>query len=153
MNRDSSGQFKRLREKPWDGTDWNDGYVDNKGRFRVYRPDYPRAYPEGYALRYHVVWWLTTGKVHPKGTNLHHINEIKSDDRFENLQLMGHGEHTIHHCKKPGVELICKFCNEVFRIPAWRIAQRKREEGYEPAFCSQSCYHKAGGRWRKAREN
>lgn len=38
----------------WDSTRWDDGYVDNRGRFRVKRPDCPRAYANGWALRAHL---------------------------------------------------------------------------------------------------
>ena len=126
----------------WDGSNWNDGYIDNRSRFRVYRPDYPRAYAEGYALRYHVVWWLKTGKVHPKGTDLHHKNEVKIDDRFENLELMSHGKHTQHHCYLPEAHLIrrCRNCNKEYSLPRHRVAGRAKE-GFAPQYCSLKCYH------------
>lgn len=133
----------RIR-KIWDGSYWDDGYLDNKGRFRVYRPDYPRAYSEGYAMRYHVVWWLATGEVHPKGTNLHHINEIKDDDRFENLELMKHGEHTRYHSYLPEAHLTkkCRTCEQEYTLPRYRILGRAKE-GTTPQYCSQACYHAA----------
>ena len=65
--------------------DWNNGWYDNRERFRVYRPDYPRAYSGGYALRAHIVWWLAHKECHPKGTNLHHKNHIKAI--VENLAI------------------------------------------------------------------
>lgn len=140
MNRNATnelGQFVRVR-KLWDGSDWNDGYRDNRGRFRVYRPDYPRAYSEGYALRAHVVYWMAKGRVHPKGTDLHHINEIKDDDRIENLKVIKHGRHTILHCKKEGVKLICEGCGRTYEIKEWRIKQRKKS-GSSSRFCCLRC--------------
>ena len=76
--REANGTFKK-RLQVWDGSNWDDGWHDNRGRFRVYRPDYPRAFSGGYALRAHVVWWLANGKPHPTGMILHHKNSIKDD--------------------------------------------------------------------------
>lgn len=140
MNRDSSGKFVRLIQF-WTGEKWDEGYVDNKGRFRVYRPDFPRAYTGGWALRAHVVWWLRTGAVHPSGTVLHHVNENRLDDRFENLEVKGLGEHTRHHCLRPKAEHVCEQCHKTFLLPKWRFKSR-RKEGWGVRFCSQACYHK-----------
>jgi hypothetical protein len=126
----------------WTPENWDDGWADNKGRFRVYRPDCPRAFKSGYCLRAHVVWWLNTGTVHPKGTVIHHRNEIKTDDKFSNLQMMLVGEHTIHHCAKPNFST-CKQCGITFELPLWRIRSRLNSGESAPRFCSQDCYHKS----------
>ena len=133
MKKGKDGKFVRIR-KIWDGTRWNDGYKNNKGRFLVWRPDFPGHYHEGYALRYHVVWWLKTGQVIKKGYNLHHLNHKKTDDRFENLELIKHGEHSrLHNITKNPT--ICDVCAKFF----FRQNNRKR---YKNNFCSQECYRK-----------
>lgn len=134
-----TGQFKKLLHV-WTPDIWDEGWIDNRGRFRVYRPDYPRAYSGGYALRAHVVWWLRTGEPHPEGTSLHHINQIKTDDRFENLTFINHGQHSAFHNSKPDVILTCTHCGKQYEIKAWRITQR-RKEGYGPKYCSLKCYY------------
>lgn len=135
----NSGQFKRVRTTPWTPETWDDGYVDNRGRFRVYRPDYPKAYALGYALRAHVVWWLHHGEPHPEGTNLHHINEVKLDDRLENLACIDHGAHTtLHHAGAETVERTCKGCGKQFSIKKHRLKEAGRG-----SFCGQACYHAA----------
>ena len=46
----------------------------------------------------HYVWWQNTEYWPQRGEHIHHINFDKLDDRFENLQLMTHKEHTsLHH--------------------------------------------------------
>lgn len=143
--RDSkSGRFIRQRNVYWDGSDWDDGYIDPKRRFRVYRPDYPRAYAMGYALRSHVVWWIANGEIH-KG-ELHHINGNTLDDRLENLKLMTNSAHQRHHKEQFPVECMCEYCGKAFTVPRWRIRSRVVR------FCSQACYHSAGGSWNKRRK-
>lgn len=147
MNRnptqDASGRFVRTRQI-WDGSNWNDGHIDNKGRFRVYRPDYPRAYSMGYAMRAHVVYWLKTGEVHPFGTVLHHINEIKTDDRFENLEVKDFGKHSADHSRKPHdavyTTLTCEHCGLPFETQQHRLISRPKE-GSRVRFCSLPCYY------------
>ena len=137
--RTKTGTFARVHHL-WTARRWKDGYFDNRGRFRVYRPDYPRAYGEGYALRAHVVYWLKMGRVHPKGFVLHHKNEDKGDDRFTNLELVEHGKHTsLHHAEVH--TFTCKQCRQPFRVSGGTVAKR-RSEGNVPKFCSRSCLYK-----------
>lgn len=125
---------------PWDGQTWNDGYI-SQGRFWVYRPDCPRAYGKGYALRSHVVWWLHTGKVHPEDSELHHVNDHPLDDRIENLMVLDNGTHQRVHRTKEAL-FDCGGCGCVFSVPEWRVMQRRRL-GQAPKYCSRVCY-KAG---------
>lgn len=135
-------RFKK-RLNIWDGTKWNEGWYDNRKRFRVFRPDYPRAFPGGYALRAWVVWWLHHGKVHPKGTDLHHRNSIIDDDRIENLEVIEHGKHARLHNRKPStdIKLICKECKKNFIVKLHRIRGRQKNGQKFIKFCSQKCYH------------
>ena len=126
--RDNSGRFSRMR-KAWTPANWDDGFVDNRGRFRVYRPDCPRAYEDGYALRAHVVWWLANG-AHAEGTNLHHLDSDRLNDRLENLALLDHGAHSRLHNPRRN-EKVCPTCGEMF------YRQKKPRAKY----CSLACYH------------
>jgi hypothetical protein len=134
---EANGRFKRIHHS-WTPENWNDGWKDAKGRFRVYRPDCPRAFKSGYALRAHVVYWLSKGRVHSRGYDLHHDNENKLDDRIDNLIPIKHGKHTILHCAKPPVKRVCKSCNRSFNIKKWRLKEKSRG-----SYCSQRCYHAA----------
>ena len=124
--RDKFGKFLRTNNT-WDSSDWNSGYLSPKGRFLVYRPDYPRAFHDGYATRAHIVWWLKTGQVPPAKTCIHHINGNKLDDRFDNLELKDFGKHTTDHCKRQGIKFICSRCNKTFYLPKWRVSQRTKD--------------------------
>jgi len=137
--RNEAGQFVRIRAL-WTPETWDDGYVDGAGRFRVYRPDYPRAYGGGYALRAHVVWWLAHESVHPKGTNLHHIDGNRSNDVLENLKLLSHAVHSTEHNtdESSNLSFVCEHCGKTFVVKRWRMRQRERE-GYQIRFCSNVC--------------
>jgi len=45
------------------------------------------------ALMHRYVWEKENGKI-PEGYDIHHINEIKSDNRIENLECLPKSEHT-----------------------------------------------------------
>jgi hypothetical protein len=82
-----------------------------KRKFVLRGPNFqPEQYYDGlkFTLRQHGYYELTTGKrtlmhryvwekevgVIPKGYDIHHINEDKSDNRIENLECLPKAEHT-----------------------------------------------------------
>jgi hypothetical protein len=130
----SDGRFMRTQEF-WTPENWDAGYTDNKGRHRVYRPDYPRAYKEGYCLRAHVVWWLNTGEICPHGIEIHHKDGSRDNDCFENLIALTNSEHQIIHRRKL-VTITCQVCGKEFSEKLWRVLGRGRK------YCSNECYQK-----------
>ncbi len=130
--RDSEGRYK-AHATPWAPDRWNDGFVDIRGRFRVYRPDCPRAYGNGWALRAHVVWWLHTGEAHPRTHELHHKNEDRLDDHIENLEVLTNSDHQRRHKPTAMVTIVCEHCAR----PAQKKLHRLR---YKYNFCSHACY-------------
>jgi hypothetical protein len=58
---------------------------------------HPLADPNGYAYE-HLVIWCAAGRERPRrGELLHHRNEVKSDNRLENLRLKARGAHGVEH--------------------------------------------------------
>lgn len=58
---------------------------------------HPLADPNGYAYE-HLVVWCAAGNPRPAtGTVLHHRNEVRDDNRIENLELLSRTEHGQHH--------------------------------------------------------
>jgi hypothetical protein len=121
----------------WDEADWDHGSI-RKEHFIVHRPDYPGCYKNGQAKRAHVVYWLKTGMAPAKGEDIHHVNENPLDDRFENLKLIPHGEHSKLHMTKPMQPLVCTHCGKEYFLPAWRVRQ-KEKIGTLEYFCSMPC--------------
>lgn len=150
--RDEMGRFERTHEL-WTPEDWDNGYVDNKGRFRVYRPDFPSAYGDGYALRAHVIWWLAHGERHPVNTELHHVDEVKTNDVLTNLVPLTYSQHRKVHQPLTIATTTCVQCGNPFNYPAWRDKDRVTR------FCSRKCFYahpqseatialRIQGRWR-----
>lgn len=133
----NSGSFVRTRYT-WTPEKWDEGHIDNKGYFRVYRPDYPKTYAMGYAKRYHIVWWLETGETLSEGHVLHHKNGNKLDDKFENLELIKHSLHSQKHnrirIEAARVTCYCKRCNNLFFLARFRVNDGRGK------YCSQKCY-------------
>lgn len=132
-----SGKFESI-SRPWTPETWDEGWLDSRGRFRVYRPDCPRAYASGHCLRAHVVWWLAHGLGHPDGTELHHKNENRLDDRLDNLEPLTNSEHRLRHTRANGerLTLSCAACGSQFE-------RRRSRIRYDRPFCSFWCYRAA----------
>lgn len=71
-----------------------DGYVS------IYFPDHPKSSKDGYILEHVLVMECCIGRHLEKEEVVHHINEIKDDNRFKNLKIMTRGEHASYHLKK-----------------------------------------------------
>lgn len=71
-------------------------YIDDKGYVRVLRPDHPRNI-RGYTYEHRLVMEHYLGRYLEPWETVHHINEIKVDNRLDNLFLCSHKEHSALH--------------------------------------------------------
>jgi hypothetical protein len=81
---------------------WKGGRQLGSGGYMMVKcKGHPRARASNrYRVREHVlVMEKRLGRYLKKGEVVHHINEIRTDNRIENLQLRNNREHTIHHTK------------------------------------------------------
>lgn len=70
----------------------DEGYV----KVRVGR-GHPLADPNGYTYE-HLLVWVGAGNSRPTaGQVLHHMNEVKTDNRIGNLELLDRAEHNRRH--------------------------------------------------------
>lgn len=102
--------------------------------------DYPgKTYrkEKRYAYEHHVVWWLHTNEVISEDDVIHHINEDKCDNRFENLEKTTRSKHTSKHNMVEYVTVICGWCKEVFKLRPSKYRTRKKYR--DKLFCSRSC--------------
>ena len=80
-------------------------YIDDKGYVRLLRPDHP-ANIKGYIYEHRALFEEYLGRYLNSWESIHHINEVKSDNRLENLFLCSIQEHSAVHRegKRPSEE-------------------------------------------------
>ncbi len=135
--RKEDGTFKQIR-KVWTLDNFEDGYIDSRGRFRVWMPTHPRAYKGGYILRSIVAFEAYHGICVPIDMDIHHLDANRLNDSKDNLSMMTHSAHSQleNEGKKTDVERVCQTCGETFLIKRWRLKDPRRGK-----YCSQACYH------------
>lgn len=77
---------------------WKGGRILHAaGYVLIYRPEHPRATPNGYVREHILVMEEVVGGPLPEGVEVHHINGIKDDNRVENLRIFTKAEHARLH--------------------------------------------------------
>lgn len=87
-------------------SNYNGGkYIDDKGYVRILRPEHP-ANIKGYIYEHRALIEEYLGRYLKSWESVHHINEIKADNRLENLFLCSQQEHSAIHRegKRPSQE-------------------------------------------------
>jgi len=79
---------------------WQGGEILWKGYIFIHKPEHPHSNGQGYIKRATLILEEKLGRYLKDGYLAHHENEIKTDDRPENLKEMEHGKHTTLHNEK-----------------------------------------------------
>lgn len=105
--------------------------------------DYPgKKYRDRYVYEHHLVWWQNTGEVVVPPMLIHHENEQKRDNSFENLRKKHTSAHTREHNierpKKHPVPTImsCAYCGRDFEVLGRNVPSRRKAADNH---CSRSC--------------
>ena len=80
---------------------WSEGKILSSGGYTKLRvgKSHPLANGNGYAYE-HLVVWVSAGNQRPlPGFLLHHKNEVKTDNRLQNLELISRSQHNALHLR------------------------------------------------------
>jgi hypothetical protein len=59
--------------------------------------DHPNSDTKGYIFEHRVIAEMNCGRFLKPGEDVHHKNEIKHDNRIQNLEIISHSAHTVLH--------------------------------------------------------
>ncbi len=126
-------------------------FVKNGHYELVVAPDgYPgKRYRGRYCYEHHLVYWQVTGTLPSKSECLHHINDNKRDNRFENLELMTISDHSSGHAPRASMsKLTCAYCGKKFVRATKDVKHAKNNLGQTDFYCDRVCMAKHFGRGR-----
>lgn len=81
---------------------WNEGRMIGSNGYVKIRVgvDHPLADPNGYAYE-HLIVWVSAGRPKPpKGWLLHHKDEVKTNNRLDNLEMKEKDRHGVDHAAR-----------------------------------------------------
>lgn len=119
--------------------------VDADGYVAVYMPSHHRARRSGYVAQHILVAERALGKPLPAGAVVHHVNEIKSDNRNANLVIChDNAYHKLLHFRAriksaggdPNTDRICSTCKRVLPIGAFH--RKKADINRECKVCMRN---------------
>lgn len=140
----AKGQFAR-KHQVWSLGNFEDGYADAQGRFRVYLPDHPRSCKTlGYIFRSIAAYEAYHGISVPPEMDVHHKDHDRLNDSIENLEMIDHLVHARAHAeaRKVSTVCVCERCSNSFVMPQWKVNAGKGR------FCNWSCRY-PGKVWKK----
>lgn len=99
IKREGYSSPKSVTHHGADHQNWKGGtYMHSDGYVYEYAPTHPAAASaKGYVLQHRLVMERVLGRYLTPRELVHHINEVKTDNRPENLELMDRSAHMSHH--------------------------------------------------------
>jgi HNH endonuclease len=105
-------------------------------------PGYPgMKYRGRYCYEHTLVWWQNTGEIPGPGEVLHHRDENKRNNAFDNLAKKTVGEHTAEHSRariQVPVTVKCSWCLSDIQILG-RVFKTKTKQGQHRFYCNHRC--------------
>lgn len=98
--------------KTFKGYNFKGGRVLHNDYWYNYKPDHPFCNKQGYIYEHRLVMEKHLGRYLTKKEVVHHINNVKTDNRIENLKLFAsNSEHLKHELTEDLSNRVCKLCN------------------------------------------
>lgn len=85
------GRMRRALDREHNG---RPALLDIKGYVRIFEPDHPNAMNGGWMFEHRWVMEQQLGRHLTQSEHVHHVNGVKDDNRPENLEVLGHAEHS-----------------------------------------------------------
>ena len=80
---------------------WKGGRVNHKGYILIHHPHHPFANSQGYIFEHRLIMEKHIKRFLLPTEVIHHINEIRDDNKIENLLLLHNlGEHNKYHKRR-----------------------------------------------------
>ena len=100
---------------------WRGGVKTNTQGYKlIYSPDHPYKDKQGYVREHRLVMEKEIGRYLLPNEVVHHLNNVKDDNRIDNLQVLLKREHdykSIHERPLKGSYRVCPICRRKFYIP------------------------------------
>lgn len=119
--------------------------IDADGYVRLYRPEHPKAGSNGYVMEHVLVAEKAIGKYLPDGAVVHHINELRGDNRNENLLVCDRAYHATLHARMRARQatgnpnwLRCSLC-KTHDAPENLSVMKPRKPGHIPPAYHKEC--------------
>lgn len=102
-------------------------------------PIHPKANSKKLYPLHRVIAENKIGRLLNENEEVHHINENKSDNHPDNLQILTKSEHAALHRKVESIEVNCPNCNQSFVLKPHEHRLRIKRNKTGLVFCSRSC--------------
>ncbi len=96
--------------------------LTTRGYVEVWKPGHPMAQKSGYVLEHRLVMAEQLGRLLTSREVVHHRNDVKTDNRPANLELMGKAEHD-RHPKPRRRPIKCPHCGGLLEVSTSRATR------------------------------
>lgn len=135
----NSGQFKKGCKPSF----FKGKYTTNTGYVFIYSPDHPFAIQrKRYVFEHRLVMEKHLGRYLKPEEQVHHINEVRNDNRIENLKLFANNsEHKREHARTfPSGKKKCTFCKKTKVLNKFPYRKTNPKILLQRRFYSSWCY-------------
>ena len=102
-------------------------------------PRHPKSNSKGLYPLHRVLAEIKIGRLLLKGEDVHHVDEDKSNNHPDNLEVLSKSEHTARHQFVESIDLNCPSCKKDFKLKPHAYRSRKGRNKSGVVFCSRSC--------------
>ena len=91
---------------------WRGGIMHSQGYIAIKKWEHPFHSTRGYVKEHRLVMEKYLGRYLQPNEMVHHKNNIRNDNRIENLEVTNKSEHYYIHYKK----IVCPYCHQKFNL-------------------------------------